>query len=127
MSPAPCHLHVQSSASPEFFMDLFLRTGGVFLLMKGVVKPISAEAAKCTPNSLYKHFGLVLVQALILLPSAIIIISQRKRGAQASTRNSISFQCMMVCFVGDLHSLLLWEKAACVFCLVMAKTAIFNV
>lgn len=94
---------------------------GTCLLVKGVVKPISAEAAKCTLNSLYKHFGLVFVQALILLPSTIIIISQRKRGAQASTRNSISFQCMTVCFVGALHSLLLWEKAARVSCLVMAR------
>lgn len=62
--------------------------------MKGVAKAVSAEALQHALNSLYKHFGLVFVLALVLLPSTIIIISQRKRGAQTSTRNSIP------CFVG---------------------------
>lgn len=45
---------------------------------------------KCAADSLYKHFGLVFVLVLVLLPNTIIIIGQRKRGAQACTRNSSS-------------------------------------
>lgn len=45
---------------------------------------------KCAVDSLYKHFGLVFVPVLVLLPNTIIIIGQRKQGAQACTRNSSS-------------------------------------
>lgn len=81
--------------------------------VKGVAKSVSAEALKRAVNSLCKHFALVFVLVLVLLPSTIIIISQRKRGAQASTRNSIPCRCAMVGFVGAPH------RSGCVSCFAM--------